>query len=192
MRKVLAPALIGALLAGTAALATTPARAADADTASALSPAPILTTPDARDVWTHAEPEVARVTHVSLDLDVDFTSHTLSGTATLDVLARPDARQIVLDVKDLAIAKVTDAAGKPLSYVVGPKDNDDLGSAMTVQLDGAKQIRVTYRTSPKASALQWLPPEMTFGKKKPYLHTPTTQDHTPSTHGRVRVHAPEQ
>ncbi|NWM54886.1 aminopeptidase, partial [Escherichia coli] len=49
-------------------------------------PAPILTTPEARDIWTHAEPEAARVTHVDLNLDVDFAGKTLSGVATLDVL----------------------------------------------------------------------------------------------------------
>ena len=32
----------------------------------------------------HADPEVARVTHVSLNLDVDFATRTLGGTATLE------------------------------------------------------------------------------------------------------------
>ncbi|MBT0667863.1 M1 family metallopeptidase [Novosphingobium profundi] len=163
MRKLLAPALLGALLAS-----TVPVQAA---TAPASAPAPILTSPEAKDVWTHAEPEQARVTHVALDLDVDFKSHTLAGTATLDVLAAPEATTIVLDVKDLAIARVTDGQGKTLAYTLGAKDNDDLGSALTVRLEGAKQVRITYRTSPQASALQWLPPEMTFGKTKPYLYS---------------------
>lgn len=162
MRNHLALPLAGLLLAGTASL---PAMAADGATA------PILTTPDARDAWTHAQPQVARVTHVALDLDVDFKTQTLAGTATLDVLAATGAGQIVLDVKDLAIASVTDGAGKPLDYTVAPKDDDDIGSAMTVTLNGAKQVRVAYRTAPGASALQWLPPEMTFGKKKPYLYS---------------------
>ncbi|MED5543822.1 MAG: M1 family metallopeptidase [Pseudomonadota bacterium] len=169
MRKLLAPSLLGVLLAGTAPLLSTPALAANAREANA--PAPILTTPEARDVWTHAEPEAARVTHVSLDLDVDFASKTLAGTATLDVLADADAREIVLDVKDMTIASVTDGKGTPLAYTLGEPDNDELGAALTVQLDGAKQVRVTYRTSPKASALQWLPPEMTFGKTQPYLYS---------------------
>jgi hypothetical protein len=33
---------------------------------------PILTTEDAKDPWTFAEPQMARVTHVALDLDLDF------------------------------------------------------------------------------------------------------------------------
>jgi len=166
MRKLLAPALYGALLTGTASLAAI--APAGAETAGAV--APILMGADAKDAWTHAEPEVARVTHVSLDLDVDFKTKTLAGTTTLDVLAAPGAQAIVLDVDDLAISAVTDGKGKPLPYTVGPQD-ETTASALTVQLGGAKQVRITYRTKPTASALQWLPPEMTFGKTKPYLYS---------------------
>jgi len=133
-------------------------------------PAPILTTPEARDVWTHAEPEAARVTHVDLNLDVDFASKTLSGVATLDVLAAKGATEIVLDVDDLDIVSVTCPKGKPLPYKIGPRETEiGLGSALTVQFEGNKQILVRYKTKPGASALGWLPPELTAGKQKPYL-----------------------
>ena len=52
---------------------------------------PILTTPEAVDDQTYAQPQVARVTHVALDLDLDFDSQRVGGTATLDVLAKPGA-----------------------------------------------------------------------------------------------------
>ncbi len=155
MRMIL---LAAALLAGASPLA--------AQTATA--PAPILTTPEAKDVWTHADPEVARVTHVSLNLDVDFATRTLGGTATLDLLAAKDAQSIVLDIDNLAISSVTDANGKPLKWAVGDTD-PELGSALTVELGGAQRIVLTYRSQPGANALQWLPPEMTAGKTKPYL-----------------------
>jgi len=133
-------------------------------------PAPILTTPEAKDVWTHAEPEAARVTHVDLNLDVDFASKTLSGVATLDVLAAKGATEIVLDVDDLDIVSVTCPKGKPLPYKIGPRETEiGLGSALTVQFEGNKQILVRYKTKPGASALGWLPPELTAGKQKPYL-----------------------
>jgi len=133
-------------------------------------PAPILTTPEAKDVWTHAEPEAARVTHVDLNLDVDFASKTLSGIATLDVLAAKGATDIVLDIDDLDIESVTCPKGKPLPYKIGPRETEiGLGSALTVQLDGNKQILIRYKTKPGASALGWLAPELTAGKQKPYL-----------------------
>src|SRR6188768_916462 len=78
-------------------------------------PAPILTTPEAKDVWTHARPEIARVTHVSLDLTADFTAKTMAGKATLDILAAKGAKEIVLDIDDLAISAITDARGRKLA-----------------------------------------------------------------------------
>nr|WP_294816492.1 M1 family metallopeptidase [uncultured Sphingomonas sp.] len=150
-----------------------PALAAFVITAPAAAqqakPAPILATPEAKDVWTHAEPQVARVTHVDLDIDVSFESKTLSGRALLDILPSPGAKQIVLDVDDLDITEVTTADRKPLRYTVGPRDKE-LGSALTIDLPAAgNQIAIRYSTRPGASALQWLSPELTAGKKLPYL-----------------------
>ncbi|WP_448663787.1 M1 family metallopeptidase [Sphingomonas sp. CJ20] len=148
-----------------------PAVAALMVTSSALAqtvPAPILTTPEARDAWTHAQPEVARVTHVDIDLRADFAAKTLSGTTTLDILAARGARQIVLDVDGLAIRSVTDDKGRALPFTQG-ESAPDLGAALTVQLGGAKRIVIAYSTKPDASALQWLAPALTAGKVKPYL-----------------------
>ena len=86
------------------------------------APSPILTTPEARDTLSYAKPEVARVTHVDLDLTADFARHVMRGTAALDILAAPGAQQIVLDDNKLVIAKITDAAGRRLKYSVGPHD----------------------------------------------------------------------
>jgi leukotriene-A4 hydrolase len=139
-----------------------------ASPALAQKVAPILTTPEAKDAWTHARPAEARVTHVDLDLDVDFDSKTIGGTATLDVLAAKGAKEIVLDVLDLDIQSITDAKGGKLAYTVGTKDKE-LGSALTIQLGTAKKIRIAYRSKPGAQALQWLTPEQTLGKAKPFL-----------------------
>ncbi|HMI20653.1 MAG TPA: M1 family metallopeptidase, partial [Sphingomonas sp.] len=134
------------------------------------APSPILTTPEAHDALSYAKPQIARVTHVDLDLTADFTTHIMRGTATLDILARPDAKEIVLDDNHLVIAKITDAAGHPLKYTVGAYD-DYRGAPLTVQIGAARRIVVTYRSSPDASALGWLPPALTAGKKEPYLYS---------------------
>ena len=70
--------------------------------------APILATPDALDTHSFARPLEARVTHISLDLTVDFETKRLAGTATLDVQRRADARQLFLDDKGLEISAITD------------------------------------------------------------------------------------
>ncbi|MET3528005.1 M1 family metallopeptidase [Phenylobacterium koreense] len=130
--------------------------------------APILTTPEARDVKTYAQPQVARVTHVDLDLAVDFATKTMQGVAVMDVLAAKDAKAIVLDTLDLNIIKVTDGEGKDLPWRLG-SNNEELGAPLTVELRGANRIIVHYRTAPGARALQWLEPSLTDGKRKPYL-----------------------
>ena len=67
---------------------------APARVARAVSP--ILTTADAVDTASFARPQIARVTHVALDLDLDFATRRVGGTATLDGV---DLRQ--LDPADL-------------------------------------------------------------------------------------------
>ena len=63
------------------------------------APSPILTTPEAHDALSYAKPQIARVTHVDLDLTADFATHIMRGTATLDILAKQGAKEIVLDVE---------------------------------------------------------------------------------------------
>ena len=134
------------------------------------APAPILTMPEAHDTLSYARPQIARVTHVDLNLTADFAAHIMRGTATLDILAKPGAKEIILDDNGLVIAKITDAAGHLLKYSVGAKD-EYKGAPLTVQIGAARKIVVTYRSSPDASALGWLDPSLTAGKKKPYLYS---------------------
>ena len=132
------------------------------------APSPVLSTPEARDVLTYARPEIARVTHVDLDLAVDFNSRTVRGTAALDILAAPDAREIVLDDKGLVISRITDGAGHPLTWSVGAEDAYK-GASLTVAIGRTRRIVITYASRPDARALGWLSPALTAGKQKPYL-----------------------
>ncbi len=128
----------------------------------------VLTGPDAKDAHSFAQPQLARVTHVALDLTADFTAKRLGGTATLDVQAAAGANEIVLDNKGLAIARVTDERGRDLPYTEGDAD-PALGSPLTVTLGGARRIVISYQSAPQAEALQWLTPAQTAGRKQPFL-----------------------
>jgi aminopeptidase N len=130
--------------------------------------APILTDAAARDTHSFARPEIARVTHVALDLDADFDARRMAGTATLDILAAPGAAEIVLDSKGLEILSITDGAGAPLAHEVGAGDAAR-GRPLTVRIGTARRIAIRYRSGPDAGALQWLTPEQTAGKRHPYL-----------------------
>ncbi|WP_010187798.1 M1 family metallopeptidase [Sphingomonas sp. PAMC 26605] len=149
------------LIIPAALVVTAPAAAHDA-------PSQILTTPEARDDLTYALPQVARVTHVDLDLTADFPARVMRGTAALDILAAPGATEIVLDDNKLVIAKITDAAGRSLKWSVG-RYSSYKGAPLTVQIGTARRIVITYQSDPSASALGWLSPPLTAGKVKPYL-----------------------
>ena len=148
----------------------TPVANADKPAAAtrATAIAPILITPDAVDTHSYAKPLEARVTHIALDLAVDFDAKRVGGTATLDIDAKPGVESIVLDDKGLEIAKITAADGRPLQYKIGATD-EHLGAPLEIGIGAARKIVITYRSAPDAGALQWLTPQQTAGKKQPYL-----------------------
>jgi aminopeptidase N len=139
-------------------------------------PAPAVTIAPAdyvRDIHSHARPEIARVTHVDLDLAADFQAQTLTGTAALDITAEAGANEIVLDVKNLDIRDVRDASGAPLQFETGAVD-PILGQPLTIRFPAfrageRRRIVIAYATRPDAAALQWLNPSQTAGGQKPYL-----------------------
>jgi aminopeptidase N len=131
--------------------------------------ATVLATEDARDIHSYARPLEARVTHVALDLAVDFDEKRVGGTATLDIERKPQAREIVLDSNGLEIHSIADGDGEPLQWRFGPKD-PNLGAPLVVALrPDTRQLAIRYKSAPDAGALQWLTPEQTAGKRKPYL-----------------------
>lgn len=118
------------------------------------------------DPHSYAKPDEARVLNVSLDLRADFERKILAGTCTLTIAAKADAREIVLDVKDLNVGIVS-GNGQTLPFTIGASDGER-GAPMTVQLNGAREITIFYETSPGADALQWLTAEQT-ASGKPFL-----------------------
>ena len=131
---------------------------------------PILTSADAVDSMTYAQPQVARVTHVALDLALDFERKLVGGTANLDILARPDAGEIVLDSNGLEIQRVLDRQGKELAWKLGAADKDgEMGAPLTITIGNARHVQIQYSAPADAAALQWLDPEQTAGKVHPFL-----------------------
>ena len=131
--------------------------------------APVLTSPDAVDSHSFAKPLDARVTHVTLDLNVDFDTKRIGGTAILDIDRKPDAKVLVLDDNGLEISGIADGSRQALPFTIGPKD-PNLGSPLTIQLKpDTQQVAITYKSAAGASALLWLTPGQTAGKKAPFM-----------------------
>jgi aminopeptidase N len=137
------------------------------------------------DEHSYAEPDKVRIGDLALDLALDFDRRQLAGTATYALKwLDPNATQLVLDTRDLAIAKVegVDKQGQwtPLQYALATPD-PILGSKLTVQVPQRNaQVRVTYTTSPDASGLQWLAPAMTEGKQQPFMFSQSQAIHARS------------
>ncbi|XP_013137336.1 PREDICTED: leukotriene A-4 hydrolase isoform X2 [Papilio polytes] len=126
------------------------------------------------DPSSYSRPEIAVVKHIHLVWDVDFDIKVLSGIAVLnfDLLQHTD--EIVLDVNNLTIHSVELSDGLKLKYTVD-KHVPNFGSRLAITLPyshGPQEpiaIKIKYQTAPSASALQWLEPNQTSGKKHPYM-----------------------
>ncbi|MGC1550650.1 MAG: M1 family aminopeptidase/hydrolase, partial [Rhodanobacter sp.] len=133
----------------------------------------------------YAQPDLVRVTHLDLDLKLDFPQRELDGQATLTLdWKSPKAQSLVLDTRDLKIAKVEAVAanGKTtaLQYALAPSDKE-LGSKLTIQTpQRPHEVRIVYTTSPDASGLQWLTPEQTADKKLPFMFSQSESIHARS------------
>jgi leukotriene-A4 hydrolase len=139
---------------------------------------------DHRDSHSYARPEEVRVRHVELDLEADFAQKVLRGTATLSLKRAVADAPLRLDTEGLSISRVeTSRNGRDWAdakFELGPADKI-LGTALTVPLPAeATLARVHYVTGPKASALQWLEPAQTAGKKLPFLFTQSEAIHARS------------
>ena len=139
----------------------------------------------ASDPHSYAQPDAVLVTHLDLDLKLDFDKRVLAGTATLKLdWKNAKAKDLVLDTRDLKIAGVEalDASGKatPLKFALAPRDKE-LGSKLTVEAPThPASVRIAYATVPEASGLQWLAPEQTASKKLPFMFSQSESIHARS------------
>ncbi|KAF9040606.1 leukotriene-A4 hydrolase [Panaeolus papilionaceus] len=112
--------------------------------------------------------------HVTFDWKVDFERKTIGGSAEhLLKVKKQGVDKVVFDTGDLNISSVLVNA-ESVKFELKPKD-PVLGSALHVPLPeglesgSSVNVRVEYRTTEGATALQWLTKEQTQGKRFPYL-----------------------
>lgn len=124
-----------------------------------------------------SRPNEVSVTHIELDLDVDFSTQQLKGAATLRLARHQDVDHVVLDTRGLKIERILlgpDFATEA-RYQLGQADPFG-GTPLTIELGAdATEVRVIYQTTGEGNALQWLTPEQT-GTEHPFLYTKSTAD----------------
>jgi aminopeptidase N len=124
-----------------------------------------------QDVHSFGRPEDVRVTHADLDWTIDFDAKRIGGSVTWTIERAPGAEEepLILDTNGLEIESVTTPDGAPLTFDFA-HGHPALGQALGIEIPaGEDRIVIRYRTKPDAGALQWLTPEQTAGKRKPYL-----------------------
>ena len=141
------------------------------------------------DYHSFANVEQFRVTHLELNLRVDFTNKVLFGSVALEIKRLdPRATDLVLDTRELDVRDVEEKAANVLgataksqtTWVSRPfhfdKSDPILGSPLVIELAPSSKkttelIRIDYITAPTAPALQWLTEKQTPGRHKDFLYT---------------------
>jgi aminopeptidase N len=127
------------------------------------------------DVHSFSAPDRARVRHLDLNLQVDFSRKVLEGSVGVrfDLLA---GDEVILDTRGLEVRSVENA----ISWELGAADAI-LGKPLRIRVTpGTREVIVRYATTPSASGLQWLEPAQTAGKRHPFLFTQSQAIHARS------------
>ncbi len=122
------------------------------------------------DAHSFSNPSEAIVKHLDLDIKVDFGTQTISGKASWQIDNITKGNEIIFDENTLNITKVTlgddeketkfelgaaiELHGKPLHITIEPNTT---------------KVNIYYNTTKDGVALQWLKPEQTADKKKPFV-----------------------
>jgi len=138
----------------------------------------------APDPHSYANADAIVVEHAHIDLSVSFERQQLSGFVELRLRRiDPQVNTLILDTRDLSIQSVLAVDGEQFLNVPFKLAKRDpiFGQALSINLPAeSTRVRIAYHTAPQASGLQWLAPELTAGKTKPFLFSQSQAIHARS------------
>ncbi len=133
----------------------------------------IVTNQQIRESHSYSNINEVYTKHLHLDMEVDFDNNSIYGVARHTMINK-GSDTAVFDIKGLEIQKVTLGEKEHevnTNFVIGIEDTI-LGAPLSVKIDKkSTRINIYYKTTDRSEALDWLKPEMTKGKKFPYLYT---------------------
>ena len=135
-----------------------------------------------RDSSTYANTLEVVTNHISLNFGVDFDRKVFDGYVIHNMTTlKENLQHVFLDAVGMDIASVEMMQNASNGWVDCPHDvttpNPNIGMALNVSIPSAMpngtdfQLKVTYTTNDKTTAISWMTKEQTAGKKLPYLYT---------------------
>ena len=130
-----------------------------------------------KDISTFSNYEIIRQTHIELNFNVIFKNKTLEGLVKIYFTALKDGEVIVLDTKALNIFSIIDSdTGEDLEYIIDKQfEIEALGIPLKIYKEYKKDdkiaILIKFSTTSEGTAVDWLEPEQTSGKKYPFMYT---------------------
>ena len=118
-----------------------------------------------------AKPSEAVIKHLKLNIRLDFTAKQIDGEAIYTIDKSDSAREFWLDTRGLIIEGAWLDGDIQTAYRFGA-EQPFLGKPLSITIQQeTKSVRIKYRTSPDAAALQWLDPAQTGDGKSPFVFT---------------------
>jgi leukotriene-A4 hydrolase len=123
-----------------------------------------------KDSHSFSNPSQAVAKHLDLDIKVDFDTQTISGKASWEIENISKGTEITFDENTLNITNVTLGDDeKETKFELG-KEVEFHGKPLHITIEpNTTKVNIYYNTTKESIALQWLKPEQTADKKKPFV-----------------------
>ena len=123
-----------------------------------------------KDLHTQSNADSVTIKHLDLDINVDLSNKKIGGFASWQIENKAKSKVLKLDTYDLTIDSVK-VDGAKVEHTLDAFV-EHLGSRLNIPIsENSGNVTIYYKTGEKATALQWLTPQQTLGKKHPFLYT---------------------
>ena len=123
-----------------------------------------------KDLHTQSNADSVTMKHLDLDINVDLSNIKIGGFDSLQIENKAKSKVLNLDTYDLTIDSVK-VDGAKVEHTLDAFV-EHLGSRLNIPIsENSGNVTIYYKTGEKATALQWLTPQQTLGKKHPFLYT---------------------
>ncbi len=123
-----------------------------------------------KDDHTQSNADSIDITHLNLDVKVNFDDRYIQGCATWDIDNKYNVSHLKLDGYKLTVDSIL-VDGNKVDFAWGATV-EHLGEQLQIPIEeNSKLVAIYYKSDPSAQAMQWMTPQQTLSKKHPFLYT---------------------